>query len=317
MSDRVHPPYLWLNGAIVPWEQATFHATATIWSSIHTVFEGIRAYWNAETETMQVFRLREHLRRLEQSIRLIRLEMPYAPMDLLTDVPLLLQRNDVREDTYVRVVAFPTERRMASSTDEEVPNLLADTAPHPSRLHADACRHLMVSSYTRIGEAVMPPRVKTMGNYRNGALAAHEARLAGYDGAVLLNSRGEVAESTWSCLFIVRDGVLITPDLNSDILESITRDALIRLARERLGLEVAERGVARTELYLADEAFLCGTAAEILPVASVDRYTIGDGVIGPITQRLRTLYDDVVRGNVPEYAHWLTPVRAPRTAGTR
>ena len=311
MTDRVHPPYLWLNGDIVPWEQATFHATATIWSSIHTVFEGIRAYWNAETETMHVFRLHEHLRRLEQSIRLIRLEMPYRPMDLLTDLPLLLQQNGVREDSYIRVVAFPSERRMASYTEEEVPNLLADNAPYPSHLREDRSRHLMVSSYTRIGEAIMPPRVKSMGNYRNSDLASREAQLAGYDGAVMLNSRGEVAESSWSCIFIVRDGVLVTPDVNSDILESITRDALMRLAREQLGLEVVERGVARTELYLADEAFLCGTAAEILPVASIDRYTLGDGDIGPITRRLQALYDDVVRGKLPEYAGWLASARVP------
>ena len=155
MSDRVNPKYLWFNGEIVPWEQATLHATDTIWSSIHTVFEGIRAYWNAEAETIYVFRLREHLRRLEQSMRLIRLPSPYPPMRLLDDLPALLQRNEVREDTYIRVVSFPTERRMASQADEEVPNLLADTAPYPSHLHEDdgsLCRHLMVSSYTRISD---------------------------------------------------------------------------------------------------------------------------------------------------------------------
>ena len=311
MSDRVNPKYLWFNGEIVPWEQATLHATDTIWSSIHTVFEGIRAYWNAEAETIYVFRLREHLRRLEQSMRLIRLPSPYPPMKLLDDLPALLQRNEVREDTYIRVVSFPTARRMASQSDEEVPNLLADTAPHPSHLHEDTCRHLMVSSYMRIGESVMPPRVKTMGNYRNSELAMSEARLAGYDGPIMLNRLGEVAESAWSCIVIVRDGTLITPDLNSDVLESITRDTLLRLARERLGIPVAERRVARTELYLADEAFLCGTAAEIRPVGSIDRYTLGSGGVGPITRRLRDLYAEVVRGRVPEYAHWRIGARIP------
>ena len=125
MSEHVNPRYLWFNGEIVPWEQATLHATDTIWSSMHTVFEGIRAYWNAEAETMYIFRLREHLRRLEQSMRLMRLPSPYPPMKLLDDLPLLLQRNGVREDTYIRVVSFPTARRMASQGDEEVPNLLA------------------------------------------------------------------------------------------------------------------------------------------------------------------------------------------------
>ena len=302
MSERVNPTDLWFNGEIVPWEQATLHATDTIWSSMHTVFEGIRAYWNAKAGTMYIFRLHEHLRRLEQSMRLMRLPSPYPPMKLLDDLPLLLQRNGVREDTYIRVVSFPTALRMASQADEAVPNLLADTAPYPSHLHEDTCRHLMVSTYTRIGESVMPPRVKTLGNYRNSDLAMSEARLAGYD---------EVAESAWTCIFIVRDGTLITPDLNSDLLESITRDTLLRLARERLGIPVAERRVARTELYLADEAFLCGTAAEIRPVGSIDRYTLGSGGVGPITRRLRDLYAEVVRGRVPEYAHWRIGARIP------
>src|SRR5919202_281478 len=275
MSERVNPTYLWFNGQIVPWEQATLHATDTIWSSMHTVFEGIRAYWNAEAETMYIFRLREHLRRLEQSMRLMRSLSPYPPMKLLDDLPLLLQRNGVREDTYIRVVSFPTARRMVSQADEAVPNLLADTAPYPSHLHEDTCRHLMVSSYMRIGESVMPPRVKTLGNYRNSDLAMSEARL-----------------------------------------ESITRDTVLRLARERLGIPVAERRVARTELYLADEAFLCGTAAEIRPVGSIDRYTLGDGGVGPITRRLRDLYAEVVRGRVPEYAPWCAPARVPATAAS-
>ncbi len=317
MTARVHPAYLWFNGEIVPWEQATLHATDTIWSSIQTVFEGIRAYWNDEQETMYVFRLREHLQRLEQSMRLMRMPSPYRPMDLLRDLPPLIQRNEVREDSYIRAVSFPTERRMASKADEEVPNLLADTAPLASHLGEDRVRHLMVSSYTRISENVMPPRVKTMGNYRNSDLTMREAQLAGYDGGIQLNRLGEVAESSWSCVFIVRDGTLITPDLNSDVLESITRDTLVELARDVLGLPVSERRIGRTELYVADEAFLCGTAAEIQPVGSVDRYTLGDGGIGPITRRLRTLYDDVVRGKDARYAHWRTPAPVAARAGTR
>src|SRR5690348_7424755 len=137
MSETVHPSYLWYNGQIVPWEAATLHATSTIWSGVNTVFEGIRAYWNPGSETMHIFRLGEHLERLRRSIRLIRMEMPYDPMTLLEELPLLLQRNEVREDTYIRIVAFPTERRMASRADEEVVNLLADTAPYPSYLEED------------------------------------------------------------------------------------------------------------------------------------------------------------------------------------
>src|SRR5579871_2361305 len=213
MSETYHPPYLWYNGAIVPWEDATIHVTAAIWSGASAVFEGIRAYWNADAETMYIFRLAEHLERLRRSIRLIRMTMPYDVSALLTDLPALLARNEVREDSYIRVVALPTQRRMASRANEEVVNLVADVAPHPSHLHEDQVRQLIVSSYTRIHDAIMSPQVKSIANYRNSELATQEARLAGYDGAVLLNRHGEVAEGAWSSIFLVRDGTLITPDL--------------------------------------------------------------------------------------------------------
>ncbi len=317
MGTRAVPRFLWFNGQIVPWESATLHATATIWSGMHSVFEGIRAYWNAEAETMYVFRLKDHLRRLEQSIKLVRQPMPYAPMSLLDEIPELLRANDVREDCYIRVVAFPSERRMASFADEEVPNLLADTAPYPSRLREDRCRAAMVSSFVRINEGTMPPRVKSMANYRNADLAIKEAQNGGYDSAIMLNRLGEVAEGPWSCIFLIRDGVLITPDLNSDILESITRDTVLRLARDELMLPTVERRVSRTELYLADEVFFCGTAAEIQPIGSVDRYQIGDGAVGPITRRLMHLYEEAVRGRLKRYLEdWCTSAPVPAGATT-
>ncbi len=314
MSNTVNPRGLWFNGRIVPWETATLHATATIWSGISTVFEGIRAYWNPYSETMHIFRLREHLQRLRQSIRLIRMEMPYDPMALLDDLPVLLRENAVREDTYIRVVAFPSERRMASRADGEVVNLLADTAPYPSFLSDDRAKQIMVSSYTRINDGVMSPQIKSIANYRNSEQAVQEARLAGYDGPLLLNRLGEAAEGAWSSLFIVRYGALVTPDLTSDVLESITRATLLQLARERLDLPTVERRISRTELYLADEAFLCGTAAEIQPVGSFDRHQLGDGAIGPVTRRLRELYGQVVRGLDTDYAGWRSSVPVPVAA---
>jgi branched-chain amino acid aminotransferase len=225
-------------------------------------------------------------------------------MALLEELPLLLQRNEIREDSYIRIVAFPTERRMASRADEEVINLLADTAPYPSYLEEDRTRHLMVSSYTRISDGIMSPQVKSIANYRNSELALQEARLAGYDGPILLNRLGEVAEGAYSSIFIVRDGTLITPDLSSDVLTSITRDTVIRIARADLHVPTMERRVTRTELYLADEAFLCGTAAEILPIASIDRYVLGDGGAGPITDNLRLAYKVVARGEGGVHPEW-------------
>lgn len=315
MAESVTPPFLWFNGRIVPWASATLHATDTIWAGISTVFEGIRAYWNPRTETMHIFRLAEHLRRLEQSIRLIRMEMPYDVMALLADLPALITRNGIREDTYIRVVAFPSERRMASRADEEVINLLADTAPLPSHLHEDRARHLMISSFTRISDGIMSPLIKSTANYRNSEMAVREAHLAGYDGPILLNRLGEVAEGAWSSFFMLRNGVLITPNLQSDVLESVTRDTMLRLADEDLELRVEERRIGRTELYLADEAFLCGTAAEVQPIGSIDRLTLGNGEIGEITRRLRTAYTDVVRGESAAHPEWRIAVPQSSTVG--
>lgn len=314
MSDSIHPSFLWFNGRIAPWGEATLHATDTIWTGMSAVFEGVRAYWNPGSETMHIFRLREHLERLRRSIRLVRMEMPHDVMSLLEELPLLLQRNEIREDTYIRIVAFPTERRMASRADEQQINLLADTAPYPSHLNEDRIRHLMVSSFTRISDGVMSPQIKTIANYRNSEMALHEAQLAGYDGPLLLNRLGEVAEGAWSSIFLVREGTLITPDLASDVLTSITRDTLIRIARVDMGIPTIERRVTRTELYLADEAFLCGTAAEIVPIGSIDRFTLGEGHMGPITEKLRLAYRVVVRGESDVHAEWRAPAPVPRVA---
>lgn len=186
----------------------------------------------------------------------------------------------------------------------------------PSHLLTGVAHTAKVSSWRRISEDVMPPRVKNISNYRNSQIANWEARLDGYDTAILLNQRGTVAEGPGACLALVRDGVLITPDLNSSILESITRDALLVLAREVLGIEVVERPVDRTELYLADEVFTCGTAAEISPIVAIDKYQVADGQPGPITHALEHAFHDVLRGREDRFARWRTPVgvRAPVAA---
>jgi branched-chain amino acid aminotransferase len=172
-----------------------------------------------------------------------------------------------------------------------------------------------VSSWRRISEDVMPPRVKNLSNYRNGQLARMEALQDGYDTAVILNHQGKVSEAPGACVALIRDGVLITPDLQSSILESITRDALLTLAREVLGLRVEERQVDRTELYLADELFVCGTAAEITPVVSVDQYTVGSGEIGPVTRELERIFADALRGRESRFGHWRTPAGARAAVG--
>lgn len=310
-----HPTYLWWNGERRKWEDATVHVTDLGWSTVGAVFEGIRGYWDDRAEELHVFRLKEHLDRLRASTKLVRLPLAHSTDELTTAIVDLLQANGTREDTYVRPMVYTGQtsgKRLAQvGQDSET---LINTSAMPSHLTTGHSQRAKVSSWTRISDNVMPPRVKNFSNYRNGQLATMEARADGYDVAFLLSTTGKVSEAPGACLMLARDGKLITPDIGSSILESITRDALISLARDVLGVEVVERPVDRTELYLADEVFTCGTAAEITPVVSVDHYDVGDGAIGPITRELERVFHDVLRGREDRYAHWRTPVGIPALA---
>ena len=244
-------------------------------------------------------------------MRLVRFKLEYD-LDELTDATVdLLRANDVREDTYIRPLAYAADtsgKRFAQIGQETA--LLINTSPMASHLKSGMTQTAKVSSWRRISEDVMPPRVKNLSNYRNSQLAGMEARLDGYDTAILLNHLGKVAEGPGACVMLVSGNRVITPDVGSGILESITRDALIVLVREVLGLEVVERHVDRTELYLADEVFTCGTAAEVTPIVAIDNYTVGGGEIGSVTRALESAFDDVLRGRDARYAHWRTPVQS-------
>ena len=233
----------------------------------------------------------------------------YSTETLTTATVDLLRANDAREDTYIRPLVYTGDtngKRFAQLAPRA--EVLINTHGMPSHLLTGMTQRAKVSSWTRISDNVMPPRVKNISNYRNGQLAGNEARLDGYDVAFLLNPQGKVSEAPGACVMIIRNGVLITPGVTSGILESITRDALMVLAEEVLGFEVMERDVDRTELYLADEIFTCGTAAEISPIVEVDHYEVGDGGIGPITSQLEQVFHDVLRGRESRYSHWRTPV---------
>ena len=308
MATR-HPAWLWWKGERRRWDEATVHVTELGWSTVGAVFEGIRAYWNDDDEDLYVFRLREHLDRFARSMKLVRLPLEYSIVELTEAILDLLRSNESREDTYIRPLGYAADtanKRFAEIGDDAA--VLINTHPMASHLGSGLTYTARVSSWRRIGDDVMPPRIKNLSNYRNGQLAGREARLDGYDTGLLLDGRGKVAEAPGACVMLVRDGRLITPDVTSSILESITRDALLTLAREALGIEVVERQVDRTEMYLADEVFVCGTAAEITPVVSIDKLAVGTGHPGPITRELESVFHDVVRGREDRYAHWRTPV---------
>ena len=304
-----HPTYLWLNGERLNWNDATVHITELGWSTVGAVFEGIRAYWNEDQQELFVYRLQEHLERLERSMKLVRLPLAYSVSDLTSAIIDLLRENGSAEDTYIYPMAYTADSyNHRFDKPDQAAGLVIHTKPMASHLGKGLAYNARVSSWRRISEDVMPPRVKNLSNYRNGQLARLEALQDGYDTAFLLNNVGKVAEAPGACVMHVRDGKIVTPDLQSSVLESITREALITIAREQLGLTVDERPVDRTELYVADEIFLCGTAAEITPVVSVDRYQVGNGEIGPITKALEIAYEASLRGTDGSYTDWRTPV---------
>jgi branched-chain amino acid aminotransferase len=218
-----------------------------------------------------------------------------------------LHANEYSEDTYLRPFAFVESALFGSAPGDQV-HIVLNTNAWPSRLKSGKVAHACVSSWARISDNVMPPRVKASSNYLNSRLASEEAKRNGYDTALILTPSGKVAEAPGACLMIVRDRKIITPSVTSGILESITRATIIQLCREVLGIEVIEREVDRTELYVASEAFLCGTGAEITPIASVDRFTLGDGGVGPLTQPIENLYHVLARGVDSRYAEWRTAV---------
>lgn len=302
------PRYLWLTGQLVPWNEATVHITMIGWPAIGAVFEGIRAYWNAERRELYLFRLDDHLRRFAQSMKLMRMRPSLTLAQIRAGVLELVRANEVHEDSYCQPLAFTGGQVWGSrAAADQVPEILITTRPSPSALLSGRVGTAGVSSWTRISDNVLPPRIKAMPNYANARLASHEAQRHGYDVPIFLNTAGKVSESTGSCLFMVRDGVTVTPPLTASILESITRATVIELLHD-MGVPVQEREVDRTELYIADEVFVCGTAMEIYPVVRVDDYEIGSSTLGPVVSRLERLYHDVVRGIDRRYERWLTQV---------
>ncbi|WP_033401141.1 branched-chain amino acid transaminase [Actinokineospora enzanensis] len=307
-SDVRRPEWLWRSGKLVPWQDALVHVNAVGHASVAAVFEGIKAYLSHDGETLLLFRLDEHLKRLYDSARIARLTLPHDQGELREAVLEVLRVNNYRQDVYLRPWAFPAgiiqEQMVPAGVECEV---VVDSWQFTSGLGTERGCRAAVSSWARISEAAMPPRVKAFSNYHNGRLAMIEARENGHDWPILLNDRGKVSEGPGACLALVRDGVVATPSLTSGILDSLTRDTSIRLLTE-LGYPVQEREVDRSELYLADEIFFMGTGWEILPVTTVDGLRVGDGTAGPITRQLDAAYESVVRGRSSEHPEWLTPV---------
>jgi branched-chain amino acid aminotransferase len=300
--------FMCLDGEIVRYPDARIHAFSGIVKYGCGVFEGIRAYWNEAERELFVFRLAEHLERLRFGMKLMRYAEVYPSDYLAACVLRMLRANNLRENVHIRLIAYLGGDDELAQTGPV--GLIAGALPRGSPRGVTSGIHVRVGSWARIADNALPPRVKCTGNYVNNRAAEIEARQDGYDGVIMLTAAGKVSEGSGACVFIARGGRLHTPDLASDILESITRDTLIRVAPETIGSAVIERTIDRSELYACEEAFWCGSGQEITPILSVDRVPVGDGRIGPLTRALQERYFGIVRGEVAARRDWLTPVWA-------
>jgi branched-chain amino acid aminotransferase len=302
-SDR--PEFATLDGQVVPFGDARISIMAPGLTFAATVFEGMRAYWNEEQEQLYVFHLRDHLDRLQFSMAVIEMDEAPSSDELTGQVIALLRANGFREDCYIRVQTYVDDWGDMTATGPVGSSVVCRLRPRVEAFETG--KHFAVSSWRRNADDASPPRIKATGNYLNSRLAGLEAKRVGAGGAIILNRDGTVSEGPGGCLFVLRDGQWLTPPVTAGILESITRRTVLIMAAD-MGQVAIERDIGRTELYLADEAFYCGTGQEIVPILSVDGKAVGGGAPGPLTRQLQSAYDAIVRGRDDRHRHWLTPV---------
>jgi branched-chain amino acid aminotransferase len=300
--------WVWFNGDFARYRDAKLGAMTHALHYGTGCFEGIRAYWSEEAGRLFTFRAPEHYDRLRNSAKILRMRVPLSTSELCEVTSELLRRNGYREDAYIRPLCYKASEEIGVRLHDLQDGFLIYTSPFGAYVDIDSGIRCMVSSWRRVDDNAAPVRAKCSGIYVNSALAKTEAIENGFDEAIVLTQEGHVCEGSAENLFIVREGKFITPPASDNILEGITRATVMQLASEELGLDVVERSIDRSELYVADELFLCGTGAQISPVVEVDRRPVGDGEPGPLTLRLQTMYFDICKGRNPKYRDWLTAV---------
>lgn len=294
------------NGELMPFLDARVHPLSLAVAYAITVFEGLRAYYHPGRKEFAIFRLDDHLKRLDVGMKLLRFERGFERGYMKDCLAKLIRANEPDDDVYIRLLAYIDGIGLMATTGPV--GFTAAAMPREKPKFAESGMSLGVSSWSRLSDNASPPRIKSAANYHNARLTQLQAKADGYDGALMLTPAGKVSEAPIACFFMVRDGKLITPSVTSNILESITRDTILTLYSEMTGREAEQREVDRSELYFAEEAFLCGTGQEIIPVTAIDKLPVGDGKPGSLTMQLRQRYFDVVRGNLPEHPEWRTLV---------
>jgi branched-chain amino acid aminotransferase len=300
--------YAWFQKRIVPLEEARVPVMTHAFLYGTAVFEGVRGNWSEERGETLIFRAREHFERLAMSARIMHIGLDYSADQLVDICRQVVARCGFREDVYLRPIAYKSGEVIGPKMHDVEDDYLLFVLPFGNYLDLDAGIRCQTSTWRRVPDTSIPARAKVNGLYVNSALAKTEAMQNGFDEAIMLNDDGHVSEGSGENIAIIRHGRIITPERSDNVLEGITLDSVLQLAREELGMEVIERTIDRTELYVADEVFLTGTAAHVSPVIEIDRRAVGSGGVGPVTAKLQKLFFDCIRGRNEKYAHWVTPV---------
>lgn len=304
------PKHALFKGKIVPYSEAKVGILTHALNYGTAAFGGIRAYWNEAEEQLFIFRPGDHYRRLLNSAKLLLMDLDYTPEDLSEITIQLLQKEDYHCDVYIRPLVYKADEIIGVKLHGLQDELSIVAVPFDRYVGNDTNAHVTFSSWRRIDDNIIPARGKISGSYANSAFIKSDALQAGFDEALVLTQSGHVSEGSAENVFMYRDGILVTPSVTDNILEGITRRTIMQLARDELGIQVVERSIDRTEVYLCDELFLTGTAAQITAVTRVDYRPVGDGKMGEITRRLREIFKEVVRGCNPKYRDWNVPVYA-------
>lgn len=302
------PNYAYFKGKIVPYSEAKIGVMTHSLNYGTAVFGGVRGYWNEKEEELFVFRPQDHFRRFLNSMKMMVMENDYTEESLTQILIELVQKEGYRQDIYIRPLAYKADEIIGVKLHDLQTEVTLFSVPFDRYVSNDTGAHVTVSSWRRLDDNMIPARGKIAGAYVNTAFIKTDAVRAGFDEAIVLNQDGHLSEGSAENLFMMRDGVLITPPVSDNILEGITRRTVIELAREELSLDVLERPIDRTEVYLADEFFMTGTAAQVTAITQVDYRKVGDGQMGPVATQLRALYSDVVRGRMKKYRNWNTPI---------
>jgi len=304
------PIHAYFKGEIVSYQDAKVGVLTHGLNYGTAVFAGMRGYWNQEQEQLFLFRPLDHYRRFLNSTKLMRMEFDHTPENLTQITIDLLRLDSYKRDVYIRPLAYKSDEIIGVKLHDLHAELSIVAVPFDRYVSNDTNAHVTVSSWRRVDDNAIPARGKISGAYANSALVKSDAALSGFDEALVLTQDGHLSEGSAMNIFMVKNGVVITPPITENILEGITRRSAIELVREELGLPVIERQIDRTEVYLCDEFFMTGTAAQIVAVTQVDHHPLGTGEMGPVVTQLRQVFDGTVRGRLPKYRHWNVPIYA-------